>query len=292
VALLIGLFALGGARAGAQAGGACATTPTPGNSTVTIESGGLQRTAVVYVPPVPAGTPLPVLLAMHGANQNGTFFENYTGFSTIARDEGFIAVYPNATVYDGETFWTINDDRPGSADDVQFISDLVQYLEANLCVAPGRVYATGVSNGGGMTARLACQLSGDIVAAAPIAGGYSTIPSCTPQQPVSVIEVHGSSDGTVPYNGKPPDGAGAVPAYLRMWRALDRCSPTPHESEPAPRVLQTTWGPCADGTTVTGVEIYGGGHQLPGGFPPDKGQNATLSVPWLAWSFLRRQHRG
>jgi polyhydroxybutyrate depolymerase len=291
VAAVIALLALAGGHARAQAPPVpCARTPTPGDSTLTISSGGLQRTALVHVPPAPAGRPLPLLFALHGAAQDGAFFAGYTGFSTIADDERFIAVYPNATAIDGQSFWTINDHRPGSADDVGFISDLLTSLESTLCIDPTRVYATGVSNGGGMAARLACQLSTRIVAVAPVAGGYSSLPPCAPQAPVAMLEVHGSVDPTVPYGGG-PGGAGSVPGVLAMWRRLDACPAAARQSRVAVRALETRWGPCAGGTQVAGLEIFGGGHQLPGGLPPDRGQNATLSTPWLIWSFLRAQRR-
>jgi polyhydroxybutyrate depolymerase len=268
----------------------CQRTPTPGDSDITLLSGGVERTAILHVPPAAAGQRLPLLVGLHGAG--GKFFESYSGFSVLADSEGFIAVYPNPIdKADGNTFWNINNRQAGGGpDDVQFISDLLDYVESNLCVDTSRVYAAGVSNGGGMAARLACELSSRFAAFASIAGGYGSLPPCHPTNPVSVVEVHGTADGSVPYNGSPPTGAGAVRPWLWAWHEHDGCQGGPAVSRIAPRVERYEWSDCAQGSAVEHIEIFGGGHQLPGGLPPDAGQTSTVSATWLAWSFLS-QHR-
>lgn len=285
--LLAGVLALACAPAGSAQGGGepCQRAPVPGDSVIALESEGTQRTALLHIPPAPAGERLPLLVALHGAG--GAFFAPYSGFSTMADAEGFIALYPNPREEaDGRKLWNI-DEAPWGPDDVQFIAALLNYVETNLCVDSTRVYAAGVSNGGGMAALLACQLSERFAAIASIAGGYSSLPPCNPTDPVSVIEVHGTADPVVPYDGKPPDGAGAVLPWLADWRARDGCTAERTVARIAPRVLRYEWDHCAAGTTVAHVEIYGGGHQLPGGLPPDPGQASTVSAPWLVWSFLR-----
>lgn len=268
----------------------CQQAATPGESEITVLSSGLERTAILHVPPSAAGRRLPVLVGLHGAG--GKFFESYSGFSVLADSEGFIAVYPNPIdEQDGHTFWNIDDHQAGGGpDDVQFISDLLDYLESNLCIDTSRVYVAGVSNGGGMAARLACQLSARFAAFASIAGGYESLPPCRPSNPVSVIEVHGTADGVVPYDGLPPARAGAVRPWLAAWRRHDDCHGPAAVSRIAPRVERYEWPGCAEGTAVEHIEIFGGDHQLPGGLPPDRGQTSTISATWLVWSFLR-QHR-
>jgi polyhydroxybutyrate depolymerase len=285
--------AAGGAGAQVQAAG-CSTGTTAGSSTVTVTSGGLQRTAVVHVPSAAAGHRLPVLFALHGAAQNGTFFEGYTGFSTLANTQRFIAVYPNAlpiASFRDRPFWNIDDSDPTAPNDVQFISDLLTDLEGTLCVDGRRVFATGVSNGAGMAARLGCQLSDRIAAIAPVAGGYKALPPCHPTQPVSLFEVHGTSDSTVPYDGVKGTGAGAVMPYVQSWAKIDGCAATPAQTSPAPRVIRLDYGGCRDRTAVAHLRIVGGGHQLPGGLPPDSGQAASIDVPWQIWQFLRSHGR-
>jgi len=276
----------GGAQSAAEP---CARAPTPGDSEIMLESGGVQRTAILHVPPAPAGQRMPLLVALHGAG--GKFFAPYSGFSTLADAEGFIALYPDPLEENaGRTYWNI-DQAPRGPDDVQFIADLLDYVEDELCVDASRVYAAGVSNGGGMAALLACQLSERFAAIASIAGGYASLPPCQPANPVSVIEVHGSADTVVPDDGTPPDGAGAVGPFLAAWRERDGCQGRPRVSRIAPRVERFLWSHCAQGTAVERVEVFGGGHQLPGALPPDPGQASTFSAPWLVWSYLRQQRK-
>jgi len=272
-----------------EAANPCQQTPTPGDSEITVMSGGRERTAILHVPPAVAGQRLPLLVGLHGAG--GKFFESYSGFSVLADAEGFIAVYPDPVdEYDGHTSWDISDGQAGGGPDVQFISDLLDYVESSLCVDTSRVYAAGVSNGGGLAARAACELSARFAAIASIAGGYKSLPPCQPTNPVSVVEVHGTDDGSVPYDGSPPDRAGAVRPWLAAWGQHDGCQGAPALSRIAPRVERYEWTDCAEGTAVEHIEIFGGNHQLPGGLPPDQGQPSTVSATWLAWSFLS-QHQ-
>lgn len=292
--LLATLVALAAQLASGHTGAAqglvdpCEQVMTPGESEITVLSSGIERTAIVDLPPAKVGQRLPVLVGLHGAG--GKFFQTYSGFTELADAEGFIAVYPNPIdKEDGHTFWNINDHQTdGGPADVQFIADLLDYLEDHLCVDPSRIYAAGVSNGGGMAARLACELSERFAGFASIAGGYSSLPPCHPTNPVSVIEIHGTADTVVPYDGDSPDGAGAVWPWLWAWHEHDGCSGAPAVSRVAPRVERYEWSDCAEGARVEHIEIYGGGHQLPGGLPPDAGQSSTVSAAWLAWAFLRQ----
>lgn len=294
LALLLAATAAGSPAASRHAGSAAATAcgqpPTPGTVRVNLTSGGRQRTALVHVPRVVAGRRMPVLFALHGAGGNGASFEPYSGFSVLADEESFLAVYPDAS--GRHPFWTINNNDPTAADDVRFISDLLDRIEASWCTDAARVYAAGVSNGAGMAARLACELSSRIAAIAPIAGGYGSQPPCHPDRPVSVLEVHGTSDAAVPYHGSPSKGrAGDVQAFLDGWRRRDGCHGAARLSRMAPRVLRMEWTHCAHGTEVGHLEIFQGAHQLPGALPPDPGQASTFSASWQVWNFLRSRRR-
>src|SRR5262249_50831546 len=152
---------------------------------------------------------------------NGKFMEDYTGLSRLSDRKGFVVAYPSAA--GNPARWNIAG-RPGAApDDVAFVDSLLDALEARLCIDPSRVYATGVSNGGGMVARLGCDLSDRLRAIAPVAGGYSSLPPCKPARPLSVLEIHGTSDHIVPYAGRGPAKAGSARGYLRGWLRRDRC---------------------------------------------------------------------
>jgi polyhydroxybutyrate depolymerase len=292
--LIAGLAAAGGASAApAQAG--CQRALVPGDQTVTLSSGGLERTALVHLPAQPPAKLLPVVVALHGAAQNGAFFAGYTGFSEIADAEDFVAVYPDAlpaASFRDRPFWNISSSDPHAADDVRFISDLLDLLHRSACTNPLRVFATGVSNGAGMAARLGCQLSGRFAAIAPVSGGYGAQPPCAPVRPVSVLEIHGAQDSVVPYGGSGPAAAGAVLPYLNRWLGWDGCTGQPAARLVAPRATELRWTACRSGAAVWHVRISGGAHQLPGGNPPDYGPAATFDAPWLIWDFFRTHARG
>jgi polyhydroxybutyrate depolymerase len=275
----------------ARAAQACGRTLPAGSAPIAIRSGGLDRTAIVHVPgTLPAG-PVPLVLVLHGAGQQGALFESDTGFSTIADAEGFVAVYPDARPgVDGKPFWNMNDRVVGAADDVGFLRDLLATVAAQACTDPARVFATGMSNGGSMTARIGCELSDRLAAIAPISGGYGSQPACTPVHPVSVLEIHGTLDGVVPYAGK-ADGSGAVRPYLDHWAAWDACPTKPWGHLIAPRVLRLDWRRCAAGTAVSHLRIGGGVHQVPGGSPPEPGPASPVSAPLLIWRFFATHPR-
>src|SRR5207248_243685 len=156
------------------------------------------------------GKPLPLVLALHGAGGNGRGMEQYTGLSAFADRYGFVAVYPSSV----PKFWNITA-SPNKPDDVAFINQLLDVVESQVCIDPERVYATGVSNGGGMVALLACAMSDRLAAVAPVAGNYLPLPPCHPDRPVSVLEIHGTAVKSVPYR--------IVPGFMGQWLAFDGC---------------------------------------------------------------------
>src|SRR4029077_11634692 len=112
-------------------------------------------------------------------------------------------------------FWSLNAKMP--PDDVGSVKALLPRAETAACADPARIFATGVSNGGGFAARVGCELAGTIAAVAPVAGGYRALDPCPDGRHTSVLEIHGSADHVVPYAGRPPDGAGAVAGFLAGW---------------------------------------------------------------------------
>jgi polyhydroxybutyrate depolymerase len=187
--------------------------------------------------------------------------DSWTGFSRVADSRGFVAVYPSAA----GKFWNITA-SPSKADDVAYMRSLLDNVESQVCVDPDRVYATGVSNGGGMSGLLGCAMSDRLAAIAPVAGNYRPLPACKPERPVSMLEIHGTADIAVPYS--------IVPAWVNQWLRLDACPSGTHASRPAARVLHFDAGPCASGTRVGHVELFGEPHGWPG------------SANWTVWSFF------
>jgi polyhydroxybutyrate depolymerase len=183
---------------------------------------GRQRAAVagahrigdtlLHIPPKP---PVGLVLAFHGAGGTGDGFAGGTGLSADADAHAFAVLYPSAAK---RHFWSLNDAM--GTTDLDNLRALIPQAEKLACT--DKLFATGVSNGGGFTARVACELDG-VVAIAPVAGGYRALDACPATRRVSVLEVHGTADHVVPYKGKKPDYAGSVPRYLAGWAKRDGC---------------------------------------------------------------------
>jgi polyhydroxybutyrate depolymerase len=261
----------------------------PGGSWVSLASGGLVRWALVHVPPAASsGRTLPLVLALHGVGGNGRFMEEYTGLSRMSDQKGFVVAYPAA--YGSPARWNIAG-PPGTApDDVAFARDLLGALEARLCIDPSRVYATGVSNGGGMAARLGCELSDRLRAIAPVAGGYSTLPPCGTARALSVLEIHGTSDRVVPYAGRGPSRAGSARGFLRGWAQRDGCPSRAVRSVPARRVVRLDWAPCEGGTAVAHLKVLGGTHEWPEAIPEHGDRSPGFSASEEVWRFFAARH--
>ena len=264
---------------------ACGRDPEPGARTLTVRSGGLTRASRVHVPArVREGRPAPLLLVLHGAGGTGPEFEPYTRFSELADREGFVAVYPSAV----DRFWTVGAGE--GPDDVRFLGDLLDRLEVDLCIDPARVFVTGLSNGGGMSVRLACTLGDRIAAAAPVAGAYGNLPPCEPARPVSVLEMHGDADPIVPYEGDGPGSVTSAEGFARAWAERNGCGEEPLRRSAAPRAVRLDWPNCRDGSAVAHVRLLGFGHDIPG-VTPRTSPPGTIFGPAEIWRFLSSHPR-
>ncbi|HEV2582566.1 MAG TPA: PHB depolymerase family esterase, partial [Ktedonobacteraceae bacterium] len=177
----------------------------------------------------------PVILIFHGFGGTAAGMERGSAFSTLADAQGFIAVYPQGLPqpHTDKPFWAEIGPIDYGVDDVLFVSDILNDLQQKFCVDAHRLYATGFSNGGGLTTLLACRLAGRVAAFAPISGNDYSIPGgCHPGRPVALLNMHGSADPLLPYNGTPPGSSPdwplpSLPQYLRAWAARDGCATGP-----------------------------------------------------------------
>lgn len=270
------------ARASASAG-KCSAAPVAGSYSVGLRSGGLTRTALVYVPAgIRAGARVPLVVALHGAYGNGPFMQSYSGFSKLADRYLFIVAYPSAAGH----YWNISA-SPNRPDDVAFISSLLTSVESANCINKARVYATGVSNGGGMVALLGCALSTRLAGIAPVAGLYDSLPPCHLGRPVPLLEIHGTADQIAAYDG--PSGyaaADGLPPFVAEWAQRDSCVGSPADHDIAKRTVLFRFGNCAGGAIVEHIRIVGGRHQWPGATPPDPGPPATICAACTVWNFF------
>ena len=245
---------------------------------------GVTRTALLNVPQTyDSSSPTSLVLNFHGFGSAGWQQEILSRMSDAAEQRGIIVVYPDGIA----SSWNAGDccgtAWSNSVDDVGFARDLIEQLEAEYCIDPQRVYATGMSNGGFMSYRLACELSDRIAAIAPVAGVLGLSPAlCRPSRPVPVLHFHGTADALVPYRGGSPlvgtlgSWFRSVEETLTFWRAQNVCSARGEVFFQNGDASCTRFKDCA-GFLQTGLcTIDQGGHTWPGGVPiPLAGKTST-----------------
>jgi polyhydroxybutyrate depolymerase len=234
---------------------------SPGDYVAEITSGGQPRQYRLHVPPgYRPGSPTPLIVNLHGFTSNAAEQERLSGTSAKADEAGFIVVYPEAL---GEPqTWHVGPGTPG-AGDVEFIHGLIGHLQGRLSVDPARIYVTGISNGGGMANRLACELSAVVAAIAPVSGAYLFSEDCRPSRPVPVVAFHGTADHIVPYEGN-ERSLPHIREWAAGWAARNGCAPTPAVTFRRGEVTGETWSGCRESAEVVLYTIEGRGHSWPG----------------------------
>jgi polyhydroxybutyrate depolymerase len=277
----------------------------PGNHTRTVTIGGQQRSYLIHIPKGhDLKQPSPVVLALHGAAMNGAVMAEFCGLNETSDKDGFIVVYPNGTGTGQFLIWNAGGLQgllaEDNADDVAFISKLLDDLGTVVKVDSKRVYACGMSNGGMMCYRLAAELSDRIAAIAPVAGTIAVAES-KPKQPVSVIHFHGTEDDLVPY----AKGEGGIQSFFRFkgveesvqtWVKVDGCRAQPQTDTLSKtgddmRVTRQTYIGGKNGAEVVLITIEGGGHTWPGMEPMVDflGKSAlNISANDLMWKFFQK----
>ena len=188
----------GGGAAGA-AGAQCPSTATavPGESNKSITVGTLMRTYLLHIPTGYTGkTPVPVVFDFHGLGGSGSSQKGLSGWATLGDSKGFITVFPNGVGNSWNIGRCCSTAQTQNVDDVGFVRAIIKQLQTDACIDSKRVYASGCSNGGGMSYRLACDAADVIAAVAPVdcdcVTGSTSNPSCAscnPARPISEIRV-------------------------------------------------------------------------------------------------------
>jgi polyhydroxybutyrate depolymerase len=184
---------------------ACARTktiPTPsapanlssGEITRKLTHDGLERSYILYVPPsIDWSQPIPLVFVFHGGTGNAESAIRMSGFNEVADQNGFLVAYPNGTgrLSDEKLLTWNGGDCCGYAqqknvDDVGFTRAIVTDLQSLANIDTKRIYASGMSNGGILSQRLACEAADIFAAVAPVAGTLNFSP-CNPSQPPSQL---------------------------------------------------------------------------------------------------------
>jgi polyhydroxybutyrate depolymerase len=279
----------------------------PGDHERTLTVDGRKRSYILHVPEQRVeGEALPLVVVLHGGGGNGRNAMTTTGMAAKADEAGFVAAFPNGSGMLNNRLLTWNAGRccayamRNQVDDVAFVRALIQDARDAIPIDERRIYATGASNGAMMTYRLACELSDQIAAVAPVSG-YLAFDGCAPGRPMPVMIFHGTADEYVPYDGGTPKKqpnvhAGPVSSVadaVSFWVQHNACSTTPERHEEG-SIVREVYGGGLEGSEVVLYTINGGGHAWPGGQKGrEQGDEPTqeISATELMWEFFQRHSR-
>lgn len=300
--LILSILACGGIRQAIVPSASQVGQPvvlSPGTYARSLSVGGRVRTYLVHVPDRLEAVEPAVVLVFHGGGGNAQSAVEMTGFDAQSEASGFIVVYPNGTGRLKNLLLTWNAGgccgyaQVAGIDDVEFVRALIEDLARLISIDRRRIYATGISNGALMSYRLACELSDQIAAIAPVSGTQN-VERCLPSRPISVIHFHGTADENAPFAGGIGDKSisqvdfASVRQTIEYWVAFDGC-PAEAITERSGDVIHERYGPCDQGTAVELFKVIGGGHAWPGGQKPRGAADTPtqeISATSLSWGFF------
>jgi polyhydroxybutyrate depolymerase len=232
----------------------------------------LRRSYLLHIPRTyDSRQPTPLVLAFHGRLGTGKKMAKLTNLSDLADKQGFMVMYPNGVGRSWNAGHGTGKAEAQGVDDVKFTVRLMDSLSQTFNLDRHRVYATGFSNGGTFVHRLACELSEKIAAIAAVAGTIAPKigGNCRPKRPVAMLQVHGTADPIVPWEGGLTKGGGFVEsaaATIAGWVARDACAAEPEVVGMGGGVIRASYSPGRKRTMVILYRIDGGGHTWPGGY--------------------------
>lgn len=281
----------------------------PGDYTFAVPKDNLTRMYIVHVPK--SYTPdksVPLLFAIHGGGGDMGYMARDEFYGQISESEkrGHIVVFPNgySNFPSGKlATWNAGDccgnARDKNIDDVGFFRTMVAIITGHMNIDRNKIYATGMSNGGMMSERLACEMADVFKAIASVAGPDGT-KRCKPTRPISVLQIHAQDDDHVLFNGGAGQGAfhditkvtnfTSIPETVSRWVKRDSCGVKPE------RVLQVDgaycdlYSGCKNGAEVKLCVTETGAHSWPGGEKPagikKKVNSQAISANEEMWKFF------
>lgn len=216
-------------------GAAPACDGEQGGATTTSFTAGGSRPVEVTVPSgYDAATPAPLMILLHGYTASGDAQEAYFQLAPLAEEKGIVYARPDGNVdAGGNRFWNASDAccdfGNTGVDDSAYLRCLIEEIEGRVNIDPKRIYFVGHSNGAFMSYRMACDHADKIAAFASLAGAMPLDTSvCNPSEPVSALQIHGTLDGTIAYQGGTTVSEFPSAAVsIGFWAEHDGCDATP-----------------------------------------------------------------
>jgi polyhydroxybutyrate depolymerase len=278
---------------------------TAGDYQFTLKHQGMERVYMVHMPKTyNPQNPTPMVLSLHGGGGNMRYQATEKYYHQISKSDqaGYIAVFPNGySRFPGGKLATWNSGiccgkaRDENIDDVGFIKAVIEDMKSRANIDSKRVFIDGMSNGGMMSYRAACELADSITAVASVAGTDGT-KTCTPSRPISILHIHAKNDDHVLYNG----GSGvksethadfvSVPDTISKWVKINGCNASPQRVLEVAGAYCELYTGCKDNTQVKLCVTETGGHSWPGGQKVrDTGEPAStaFNATDMIWAFFQ-----
>ena len=245
---------------------------------------GGDRPVTVHVPASnDASRPAPLVILLHGYTGSGDDIDAYFDLGPTADARGYVYAFPDGTIdSNGDRFWNGTDaccdfDKSG-VDDVAYLTSVIADIRSALAIDPKRIALVGHSNGGFMSYRMACDRAELVAAIVSLAGAtFADTADCAPSEAVSVVQIHGTADDVIRYEGSPPGSDfGAYPGAettAETWATYDGCGEASSQlgakvdvdvlladgADPAETSV-AEWSGCKSGAAVQLWTIPDGGH--------------------------------
>ena len=277
---------------------------------------GSRRSYLVHVPPAyETRSPLPLVVAIHGAFETAKDMEERSGFSDLADKEGFAVVYPNGFGLFGLLqHWNAGHCCGKAAadgiDDVSFLVEVIEDVKKLLPIDLKRVYMVGFSNGGMLAHRFAAEKTDTLSALATVAatiGSHTTgeaplwrMPD--PEASLPLIAFHGLADDAIPAQGGISPKRGGDQEFISVddstdfWIRNNGCHPDPllnnsHQG----RVRIQTWRGCRQDAQVKLYLLEHWEHVWPGlHYTADLDTDNPLKnfdAAAIIWDFFKSPYR-
>lgn len=200
---------------------------------------------------VPANLPAksPLLLSLHGMDQDPNYQQQNTHWENVADTAGFVVVYPRGGT--GMSTWDISGDK-----DTKWVTEIIDQMAKEYDIDTRRVYLSGFSMGGMFTYHSMSKIADKIAAFAPCSG-TNVMGASKAQRPVPIFHPHGTNDDVLPYN--------QVEGFIKNYRDQFNCPAQAqvqdnYPNSENPNATLYTWGPCDGGVTIKHLKLQGRGH--------------------------------
>ena len=251
------------------------------------------REYLLYIPKkLSKKKPVPLLICLHGYGDSAYMFMYNTRFNDIAERENFIVVYPQGTLFKDSPFWNTLGYGRSKINDLGFLENLVYEISKDYNIDQTRIYAAGMSNGGFMAMEIACSLSHIFTAVASVTGTMTNklYESCNPSENVSVLQIHGTLDRQILYNGN-KEWSISVPTLLEFWSKTNKLNERPkiktYRGESPYNISKYSYlGDRKNKTEVVHFKIEKGEHQW---YNFNSSDSNTTSE--LVWDFLSKKSK-